>query len=249
MLQKIHLSSFIVGLLLIINPLQADDLTIVTESLPPYNYKVGNEVHGVSTEVVQAVLQELGIESEIKVYPWARSYQLASKTPNVLIYSIARTLQRENLFQWIGEVAPQNTFLFKLAARQDIALTNLADAKNYRIGTWRKDVSEQYLSSQGFELGKQLDNTGSPKQNITKLFKQRLDLTSDTELSFYFKVQLLGYDPSLFEKALKLDAISTPLYMAFSQQTPSERVEQFRNALMKIKQDGIYDKILEKYLH
>ena len=249
MMQKIYLSSFIVSLLLVINPLQADDLTIVTESLPPYNYKIDNEVRGVSTEVVRAVLQELGIESEIKIYPWARSYQLALKKPNVLIYSISRTPQRENLFHWIGEVAPLNSYLFKLAARQDIALTDLADAKRYLIGTWREDVSEQHLLSQGFELGKQLDNTGNPEQNITKLLKKRLDLTSDAELSFYFKVQKLGYNPSLFTKAIKLEALSTPLYMAFSKQTSNEQVEQFRNALMKIKQDGVYDRILKKYLH
>ena len=249
MLKK-RLLHLITGLLLVIvTPLQADELLIVTESLPPYNYKEEGEVRGVSTEVVQAVLEVLGIESQIRVYPWARAYQTALKRPNVLIYSISRTPQREDLFQWVGEVVPNNSYLFKLATRQDIALTTVADAKSYRIGTWREDVSEQYLLSQGFVQGKHLDNKGNPQQNIVKLLKQRLDLTADTELSFYYKVHQLGYEPDLFAKALKLQAISTPLYMAFSRQTATEQVTQFRNALMQIKQQGVYDAILKKYLH
>jgi len=238
----------VMSLLLVGSPLPAQELLIVTEDLPPYNHKVDGQVRGLSTQVVQAVLRELGIESPIQVYSWARSYQLALKRPDVLIYSIVRTSDREKLFHWIGEVAPQNTYLFKLASRPEVELKTLEDAKRYRVGTWRDDVSEQYLLRQGFVRGKQIDNSGNPKQNILKLLKKRLDLTSDNELSFYYRVKQLGYDPALFAKALKLDAISTPFYMAFSRQTSLERVATFRRALETVKQQGVYSVILDQYL-
>ena len=245
---KILWPYLMMSMLIIMSPLSAEELLIVTEELAPYNYKFNGKVTGASTEVVQAVLNELGMESSIRVYSWARAYQIALKQPDVLIYSISRTSHREELFHWVGEVAPQDTYLFKLASRPEIELKTLEDAKRYRVGTWREDVSDQYLLSQGFVRKKQLDNSGTPKQNILKLLKQRLDLTADTEFSFYYKVKQLGHDPALFAKALKLEAISTPLYMAFSRQTPIERVEQFRRALETIKQRGIYGKILGRYL-
>ncbi len=45
------------------------DITIVTEQYPPYNFEENNIIKGMSTEVVQAVFNELGLLPEIKVYP------------------------------------------------------------------------------------------------------------------------------------------------------------------------------------
>ena len=226
---------------------QASDILIVTESLPPYSYQDGDAVKGMSTEVVQAVLHEVGIQADIHVYSWTRAYLLALTKPNVLIYSISRTPEREELFQWIGEVAPQGSYLFKLASRRDIQLNTLDDAKAYRVGTWRDDVSEHYLIGKGFVRGKHLDNSGTPKQNILKLIKQRLDLTSDAELSFYHQARELGHDPALFVKAFRLEDLSQPLYMAFNRETPMVLVNAFRKALASIKRQGLYEAIHRKY--
>jgi polar amino acid transport system substrate-binding protein len=220
---------------------------IVTESLPPYSYQDGDVVKGMSTEVVQAVLHEVGIQADIHVYSWTRAYLLALTKPNVLIYSISRIPEREELFQWIGEVAPQGSYLFKLASRRDIQLNTLDDAKAYRIGTWRDDVSEQYLIGKGFVREQHLDNSGTPKQNILKLISQRLDLTSDAELSFYHQAQELGHDPALFAKAFRLGDLSQPLYMAFNRETPVALVEAFRKALASIKRQGLYEAIHRNY--
>ena len=75
-----------------------------------------------------------------------------------------------------------------------------------------------------------------------------IDLTSDAEFSFYYKVKMLGHNPALFAKALKLADISQPLYMAFSRQTSTELVDAFRRALETVKRKGIYDTIHRKYL-
>jgi polar amino acid transport system substrate-binding protein len=46
---------------------------------------------GLCTELVQAVLRELQISAPIEFLPWARAYDVAQHSGNVLIYSIART--------------------------------------------------------------------------------------------------------------------------------------------------------------
>ena len=39
---------------------------------------------------------------QIRLYPWARAYDMALKEPNVLIFLIARTSARETQFKWAG---------------------------------------------------------------------------------------------------------------------------------------------------
>ena len=89
---------------------------------------------GVSTEVVLAVLKEVNVKAKIELYPWARAYQIATTKKNHLIYSIGRIPERENLFHWVGTIAPYKTSLYKLKIRKDIKIGSLNDAKRYTIG-------------------------------------------------------------------------------------------------------------------
>ena len=239
----------VVGLFVVSGFAEAQDIKIVTEELPPYNYTDNGVVTGMATEVVRAVLDELELRvDDIRVYPWARAYKSALEQPNVLIYSISRTPEREELFKWVGEVAPLNIYLFKLAARTDIQLVTLENAKQYLIGVGRDSAPEQYLMLKGFVKKKHLDNTGNLKQNLLKLVNQRVDLVPTTELSFFYQARLLGYDPALFTKARKIEELSKLLYMAFSRQTSDELVDRFRKALEAVKNQGVYDAIQQKYL-
>jgi len=73
-------------------------IRVVTEKLPPYNIAENEVVTGLSTEIVQAVMAGLGLNPKIETLPWARAYDLAQHSDNVLIYSMARTQEREHLF-------------------------------------------------------------------------------------------------------------------------------------------------------
>ena len=62
-----------------------------------------------------------------------------AKRPDVLIYSIGRTAQREKLFKWVGVIAPTQYYLFSLPQR-NLKLQRLEDAKEYQIATVNEDV-------------------------------------------------------------------------------------------------------------
>lgn len=86
-------------------------IRVVTENLAPYNMVEGGQITGLSTEIVKAVLNNVGVSPRIEVLPWARAYDLALHSDSVLIYSIARTPQREHLFKWVGAIAPTTWYL------------------------------------------------------------------------------------------------------------------------------------------
>lgn len=133
------------------------EITVVTEDWKPYNYMEGDKIVGFSTEIVEAVLQKAKVSFTLQLYPWSRSYKMALEEQNVLIYTIARTGERENLFKWVGPFAPRLVYLFKLKKRADIVLNTLEDAKKYKIGVVRDDATTQLLLQNGFEVNTQLD--------------------------------------------------------------------------------------------
>lgn len=225
-------------------------ITAVTEELPPYNMTVDGELTGMATEVVRAVLKEAGEETRIRSMPWARAYDTALNTDNVLIYSIARTPQRESLFKWVGVIAPTRWYLFSLPGTH-FDLKTLEDARQYQIATVKADVGEQYLIDKGFAIGRNLQSSNKYEHNYEKLKAGRVQLWISNELNAHYLVRQASGNPS--EAAipqLSLDDLggADGLCMAFSRGTPDEVVERFRQALKRVRADGRYDAIAKKWL-
>jgi len=233
-----------------IYPVYGQTIHVVTEDYPPYNFEENSKIVGISTEVVRAVLKEVGYETDIRLYPWPRTYSMAQKNENTIIYSISRTEERENLFKWIGVVAPADNYLFALKNKTDIKISNLDEAKKYRIGTVRDDVADIYLTKKGFEVGKNIERASNYELNMKKLLKGRLDLWFCAEFVGNFLLKKHGYIPEeTVKKVYFLDEISGEgFYMAFSKSTSDDIVEKYKIALEKLKTDGTYDKILKKNL-
>jgi polar amino acid transport system substrate-binding protein len=231
--------------LLMVSALQAQSLRIVTENFAPYNFQVGNEAKGLSSEVVQAVLKQIELQASIEFYPWARAYETAQTEKNTLIYSIARIPEREALFHWVGAIAPYNSSLYKLKSNKSIQVNSIDDAKKYQVGVSLNDVTVAYLHRHHFTS---LKTVSRDVLNIRLLAKNRIDLIAYEEASFVYALQEEGLDASLFERVYRLDEISDQLYMAFSLGSDAELVSAFKGGLEIIKMNGVYDKIQLKYL-
>ena len=240
---------FAVMMILSAESVSALEIKVVTENIPPLNYEENGKIVGISTEIVRAVLEKAGIAVNITVYPWARAYSMASEQENVLIYSIAKTQERENLFKWIGPLYPFTESLFKLKKRKDIAVHSLEDAKKYKIGVVREYAVHQMLRSQGFEDGKNLDAVSAQELNIKKLFKERVDMIVGSALDLSWRMKTQPDLPPFeeLEEAFALKEIFTEIYMAFGVKTSDEVVSQVRTAFEQLKAEGKIDNILQKY--
>jgi polar amino acid transport system substrate-binding protein len=211
---------------------------------------LGGRLTGMSTEVVQAVLKEVGVQASIQSMPWARAYDIALNSENVLIFSITRTAQREKLFKWVGIIAPVHWYLFSKPGR-NISLDHLDDARNYQIGTVKEDAGEQYLVTKGFAVGKNLQSSNKYEYNYEKFKLGRIDLWISIELNALYLIRRAGDDPdSTAVRALSLPELDgeAGLNMAFSLKTPDALVERFRKGLETIRKNGTYAAILKKWL-
>jgi polar amino acid transport system substrate-binding protein len=133
-----------------------NQLQVVTELSPPYQTLVQNEVSGTATKVVKSLLSASNLSATFNMYPWARAYSKAISEPNTLIYSIARSEERNVLFHWLLPVAEYKFGLVGLRERTDIDIIDLKDVSKFVLAIQRDDIAHQWALKQGLEEGKQL---------------------------------------------------------------------------------------------
>ncbi len=252
-MEKSHFK-FLVFILLLVCALlpvrsYAIELTILTENYPPYNYSEdeNGKVTGFTTELVEAILKETGNEHlTIELYPWKRAYVMVQKEPNILLFTMARTKERDDLFKWVGPVAERVQWMWKLKKRTDMNIKTLKDAENYTVTVVPDSAVYQYLVSQGFTDGKQLKPVPDGDLSTKKFLIGRDDLLFDTKLGMVYRLKLMGKSTDLVEPVLALPSTGN-YYLAFSLRTPDSTVSLFQEVLDDLKSNGTFDRILQKY--
>jgi len=80
-------------------PVQLD---VLTDLYPPYSYRGDSgALTGISVSKVTSLLDSIGVSYQIIVMPWSRALQRVQTTPNSLIFSLNRTPDREDQFEWL----------------------------------------------------------------------------------------------------------------------------------------------------
>jgi len=131
-------------------------LVVFTEVSPPYQYQAGDQVSGIATDRVRNIISHAGLTAEFKIYPWARAMLNVERSSRALIYSIAKTPQRENRFHWIAPVARFDLSILSLARRDDIQLDNKLDLEGLSAAAQRGDIAQTWLTSKGLTVGQDL---------------------------------------------------------------------------------------------
>lgn len=208
------------------------DVQIVTEEYPPFNFtNEDGEIDGTSTEIIKNALEILEVNVPINAYPWSRAFEMAQNDKDVMIYSIGRTDEREDMFEWVSPIADLDTHFFALKENVDeIQINSLEDAKNHTIATVSNWWSEQGLEDEGFE---QLLSSPNQNQSIRQLFEGRADLwvsASDEETIADICAEE-GYDHTELEKIFTVYELRLELWIAANPQTSNEVIEAMREAL------------------
>ena len=224
-----------------------NNYNFLTEVYPPYNYESKGELQGISTDLLDIVFQDLGInktKSDVVLFPWARAYAIVQKKPNSVLYSMTRTENREQLFKWAGPIIKTKVSLIANKSSK-IKINDVSDINNYKVGAVRSDIGEQELLAKNVSK-KNISIVTDLEQNIRKLTAKRIDILAYEESSVYWRIKMMGENPDDFETIYTLK--EGDLYYAFSKETPDEVIGSFQKAIDKVKSSDKYQEILIKYL-
>ena len=133
-----------------------DSLMVFTENSPPYHYSENGKVLGAVTERVRNIVLRAGYEADFKVFPWARAVLNTQRHSRALLFSIARTPEREQQYQWITPVTQFKLGILTLSGRSDIHFKDWSELTSLSVAAQRGDIAEKWLKERGFEEGKNL---------------------------------------------------------------------------------------------
>lgn len=224
---------------------------IMTENNPPFNFQDNGKMKGISTEILQNIFKANGRtinSADIKILPWPRAYKTVSTNANKILFSMARTEQREKMFKWVGPLYHLTIGL--IANKQkNFVINSVADLADYKIGSVPKGAPEQLLIKAGFDESK-LDKKSSPITNLKKLNVDRLDMFVFNVPAAKYMMNQLGMNPNDYEMVYALKKVD--LYIAFSKATGDKIINTLQASLDKLKKKGSngksqYDMIVETY--
>ena len=212
-------------------PVQNEKIKVITEDYPPYNYAdaQGNIV-GQSTDIVRAVMSKVGDDSPIEIMPWEQGYAMALEQPNVALYSVARTGEREHLFMWVGPIGSYENWLYAKKG-SSVHVNSLDEAKTVgKIAAVKDEAGQQELAAQGFI---NFVYTGSTADGLKKLMAGEADLWLGTSEGVASVAKEAGVNPDDLQPAVYV--YKADLFMAFNKNTAFSTVETWQKALDSLK--------------
>lgn len=233
--------------------LELTDLTFYTEQLPPYNYQENGTLQGLSVDLLEATTEKMGSKvsrEDIHLVPWTEGYQAALNQNGTVLFSMARTPEREDLFKWAGPIYTNRKVLF---ARQDreLSIEDPEDLQAYHIGVISDDIAVRYLLDIGVNQSR-IVTESDVSVLIDALDSGDIDLWAYPEASGrYFAEQATG-DYNSYTVVYELNTQDT--YYAFSKDVPDSVVRSFQQALDTVRdqkdEQGIsnYERIVYKNL-
>jgi polar amino acid transport system substrate-binding protein len=223
-----------------------DIVPIATGEWPPYTSEKF-EGYGVCTEVVSAIMQEMGLKPKYTFYPWKRAEMMVLVGRVFGAFPYAITTERQQEFDFSEMIIENKTVFFYLKARFPTPpkWNTLENLRVYRIGGV---VGASYISA--FEkAGLNFELVALEEQNVRKLESNRIDLMITDEAVGWQLIQQLY--PSGRDGFATLDKplITGNSHLMVSRTFPNhaQLLTQFNQALIRIKESGKYQAILAKY--
>ena len=218
-------------------PLGAAELPaikVVTEESFPINYTADSEqkMTGFATDYLLTVLNMADVNYTINSYTWERSFKIASEEPNVLIYSMARTPEREENFHWLFEIMTLQYSLYGVQSRRQ-HFQGAQDFREYQIALTAGSASLKYLREDGY------NNIVVAKdyEHLDNLIKHdRVDFVASSKLALTSFMKKYGYHKDTFSPYKELNYVDIDLYYAMSIETDVRVVDRLRALLNQQKQ-------------
>jgi len=222
-----------------------DDIQPLTEVWTPYQMENKNGLSGISIDLVKEIQKRIENTKEIKVFSWNRGYNITLKKEGYALFLTTKSEKRKDLFKWVGPISSMRLVFFKNSFRKDLDINSIEDAKKVNsIVVAQKTIAHEKLLEYGF---KNIEINDLANYSFKKLQENKTDLYPVEYHAFMYKLKGMGLENSIVPVKMKKPIFESQLYIAFNKQTDDKVISKWQQALDDIKNDGTYDKILNKY--
>lgn len=224
------------------------EVTIVTQNFAPLQWSNQGKPDGYVTAYMLAVAEKVSRSVPVRIeafefLPWKRAMLTAETVPNVLLFSLSRTAEREQKFFWLGEVSPYGQYLYQLESSPEIKVDRIEDLLDLdvRVGVQDGGNLFAYLKKLGFEGTGKIVPITDYHQGIEMLYLGRIDLLPLTGFLAEASACKQGYDGSRLKPVIFVEELAKPLWAVFSKGTDPDLVDAFRAEMAVLKDEGFLD--------
>lgn len=242
----------VVGLTFNLSAIEKKKLVIATGEWEPLTTEK-MESKGIASEIITKAFKEAGLEAEIKFYPWKRCEENLKTGEVDAIFPYTRNEERLKVYDFSDGIIATSTVYFYLKDNiKNIKYENLSDLNKYSIGGILGYWYENDLKKAGIKT----EYVSTDEQNIKKLLAKRIDFALLTDVGGWYlikkdfpndldKFASMPYDtPS---NRAKIEDITSCLLVLKTNKDGAEILKKFNLGLKKIKDNGEFSKILNKY--
>ncbi|WP_295898723.1 ABC transporter substrate-binding protein [uncultured Vibrio sp.] len=217
---------------------------VITEDFRPFAYPTQDgKVDGMAFEIVTWLLEDLEVSSEVEILPWSRGIGLTKTKENHVLFSVARTQEREDWFKWVGPFYSDDVTLYQL---NDPKYPYKEDIKNEgSILVAKGYPEEKILRNEGYQNVILADNTAIA---IQMLLKHRGDYFPIGHAALPCLLAKYNLEESTLQPT-NITLLTSHLYIAMSPATSDEEIERWQRALDNIKRTDRYQDIVDNHSH
>lgn len=219
----------------ILMPASLENIQIMTEEYPPYNYLGDNGmVTGIAVDTLVAAYKQAGITlnlEQIEIKPWPRAYRQLQASNQHMLFSMTRTPSRERLFKWVGPISKTKITLIAKKSSH-IKILTAQDLKGYIIGGILDDIGVQLVRDL-INFDANILTTPHAKSLARMLDLNRIDLWAYEENTAKYFFERNNLNADLYESVYTLS--EAELFFAFGLKTEDKIIERLQRALDEIK--------------
>ncbi|WP_445178727.1 substrate-binding periplasmic protein [Pseudomonas sp. McL0111] len=221
----------------------AADLQLLTDNHPPLHFQQGDQLVGYGVDVVRALAEQTGDHINLQQVPLLRALRMAVDTPDTGVFTVLRTEERDDRYQWVGPLIEVETALYAQENRHP-RVQSLQEADHLgRITAPRKWLVYSYLQQQGLS---NLYGVETPEQMMRLFSLGRTDFVVSDTLSSASLARAQGMEPGRLQYQIPLMKQNT--YIAFSLQTDPKQVARWQQALNTLRANGRLEQMRQRWL-
>ena len=198
---------------------------------------------GYAVELVRSILLEAGLQNEILSAPWQRILVESEMKPEVLVFSLARTAEREDKFHWITPITQNAYSLFTHNTNEAVATSIEELPSDARVAVLKGDFRENIIKSKGLRA-----ISGEDWKATVKLFVEgHADYLFFSDGGMEIMCDFFEEQCGTVQKAFTYRLATT--YLAISKQGTSQAlVDKLSQASTVFKQTARFQKLVADWL-
>jgi polar amino acid transport system substrate-binding protein len=219
-------------------------LTVASSEWPPFIMVDGQgRMSGIDIDLIQALERHTGLQFIVKIYPWGRVLRYAEVGEIDMVFSIAKTLERERYVEYLSPpyIACPPAFY----ARPDLAgqIRNYQDLGAHQVGYVLK--SAHFAR---FDNDEQLDKHGVPTETQLLGMLMRDHLQVMVSGSCHMDYILSRHNPAGLVKTTYRPPEQEGVYLAMSRLSPHKALGvKIEQALAETVKSGELARIVARY--